>query len=41
MGVWVQVVGRSHPWSGGKGVKLAKIQVPMEVVVKNDENSRC
>ena len=40
MGVWVQVVGRGHPWSGGKGVKLAKIQVLMEVVVKNDENSK-
>ena len=28
------------PWGGGKGVKLAKIQVLMEVVVKNDEKSK-
>ena len=27
-------------WGGGKGVKLAKIQVLMEVVVKNDEKSK-
>ena len=41
MGVWVEVVGRGHPWGGGKGVKLAKIEVLMEVVVKNDKNSKC
>ena len=29
------------PWGGGKGVKLAKIEVLMEVVVKNDKNSKC
>ena len=29
------------PWGGGKGVKLAKIEVLMEVVIKNDENSKC
>ena len=28
------------PWGEGKGVKLAKIQVLMEVVVKNEENSK-
>ena len=28
------------PWGGGKGVKLAKIHILMEVVVKNDENSK-
>ena len=28
------------PRGGGKEVKLAKIQVLMEVVVKNDENSK-
>ena len=29
------------PMEWGKGVKLAKIEVLMEVVVKNDENSKC
>ena len=28
------------PWGRGKGVKLAKIHILMEVVVKNDENSK-
>ena len=28
------------PWGGGKGVKLTKIHPLMEVVVKNDENSK-
>ena len=35
---WVGEEG--GPWGRGKGVKLAKIQVLMEVVVKNDENSK-
>ena len=26
------------PWGRGEGVKLAKIDILMEVVVKNDEN---
>ena len=33
--------GRGHPWGGGKGAKLAKIHLLMEVVVKNDENQNC
>ena len=28
------------PWGRGEGVKLAKIHPLMEVVVKNDENSK-
>ena len=35
------VVRGGAPWGGGKGVKLAKIEVLMEVVVKNDKNSKC
>ena len=34
------VVQGGAPWGRGKGVKLAKIEVLMEVVVKNDENSK-
>ena len=35
---WVMQGGA--PWGRGKGVKLAKIHILMEVVVKNDENSK-
>ena len=34
------VVQGGAPWGRGKGVKLAKIHILMEVVVKNDENSK-
>ena len=38
--VWEWVVQGGAPWGRGKGVKLAKIHPLMEVVVKNDQNSK-
>ena len=35
------MVMRGAPWGAGTGRKLAKYQVLMEVVVKNDKNQNC